>query len=331
MHNNSNNFRVSPPRVEQYTLRLTDSKSDSQISQSIRPLLKKSHSATGGLSSIPATRRRGSSENPNELKFIALRNSAERRKTPTNTPPSEPENESSSSEESSDDESSNDNKITLETVLNELLKNNDGSKSSQATSFCNTLNISICKSFKNKELAYTYLQGRINEFNIKKDYDSIVLIFRDEVSIKTIESSITTLINTTFSSNDFIIVFHPNNEIPVTHLERRFGLEFSKKEHYAFFDLKECVLSKINAITDGSTKVLIVANAEYEEQLQRELKKTNKKDYNPSKFDILSTAMNQGLLSVPQLSESTLLPIFNLILERLNFCRNTGKEAERSL
>ncbi len=351
-------LNASPPRL-QITVKdegLQDSKSDSHVSSTAKPLFRRSRSVTGGISSIALPqRRRGSAEDPHELKITAaLNNSGERRKTPTitpaSTPPSEVESDSSSEEEISDkDINTTPSTNHFRVILNELLECYGGNESLEAKLFLTTLSIGREIDFKDKEQAYSFLQSKINELrgdallisvsihsalinhllksldnkkSIEKDYDSIVLVIRDGVSTESIEHSLYKLMDTTFCSNGFMVAYHPTQEKLITNLENQLNFKFEKKEKYGFFDLKDCVLSKINAITNGTTKVLILADEEYEKQLEKEMRKSVKKDYAPTKFEILSTTLNKDLpsdeLLASQVSAKILKPISNLIRERLN-------------
>lgn len=81
------------------------------------------------------------------------------------------------------------------------------------------------------------------------------------------------------------------------------------KENYGFFELKDTSWVKINSITKDASKVLIIADEKYEEQLQRVLSKSNQKEYIPSKFEILSSVLNKDLpsdeLLASQVSKNT--------------------------
>ncbi len=355
-------LNASPPRL-QITVKdegLQDSKSDSHVLSTAKPLFRRSRSETGGISSIALPqRRRGSAEDPHELKITAaLNNSGERKKIPTippaSTPPSEVESDSSSEEEISDKDTitptSNNH---FRAILNELLECYGGNESPEAKLLLTTLSIGREVDFKEKEQAYSFLQSKINELrgdallisvsinsalinhllkslekkkSVAKDYDSIVLVIRDGVSAEAIKHSLIKLMSTTFSSDGFIVVHHPTQAQLVTNLENQFNLEFEKKEQYGFFDLKDCVLSKINAITNGATKILILADDKYEGQLQVALRKDNQKEYKSSKFKTLSSVLNQDLRSdellASQVSERILHPIAKLI----QGCQNSGTD-----
>ena len=321
----------SPPRV-QYTYKATglvDSKSAPQVSGSDRPKFERANSATGGLSSIRLSpRRRGSAEDSNDLKIFALHKSAERRTTPTNTPPSEPEDDIN----------------YFENALDKLLQNHGGSQSPQAKLLCLALSISDGEKrrVKNQEEAYTYLQNRLLDISgqalitsvsinskdiakllnmlepkkIEKDYGCIVIAVSDDTSIEALNQSIDKLMSTSISSDDIMVIFDSSCD----HYVKTLNFDFDSAQKYDHLGMPQCALSKINYMTQEHNHVLIISSEEYEKLLEKELKKSSRKDYDPSKFTTFTTAQNN--MPIPpdevltqQLADKVLGPIAKLILQ----------------
>ena len=333
----------SPPRM-QYTYKapsLVDSKSAPQVSSNDRPKFERANSATGGLSSIRLSpRRRGSAEDPNDLKIFALHKSAERRITPTNTPPSEPEDDID----------------IFANTLDELLQSYGGSQSPQAKLLYLALSISDGEKsrVKNQEEAYTYLQNRLLDISgqalitsvsinskaiahllhtleskkIEKDYDCIVLI-ADEGFEESLSEAINKLTETDISSNGMMLIHHSSCSNYVKILKQNGLFSFDLVQEYDYLGMAQCAVSKINYMTKYHNRVLLVSSEEYEKLLEKELKKNSKKDYDPSKFTIF-TASNIEI-NIPsdevlaqRISDKVLTPVTKLILKHQTAASSIG-------
>jgi hypothetical protein len=317
----------TPPRVVQYTYPnqgLVDSKSDPQVS--------------GSLSRIRLSpRRRRDTEGSNELKILALHNSAERRITPTNTPPSEPEDDID----------------FFANALDELLQSYGGSQSPQAKLLCLALSISDGekRKIKNQEEAYTYLQNRLLDISgqalitsvslnskaiakllnmlepkkIEKDYDCIVLI-ADEGSEESLSESINKLTEETdISSNGMMLIHH--SSFKTSKLASLFS--FDLVQTYDHLLITQCAVSKINDMTKGHNLVLLVSSEEYERLLEKEFKKYSISYYDPAKFKIFTVMQKKenkvsDEVLAQKLSNKVLSPISKLILKHQTATSSIG-------